>query len=112
MPSAHTFWAAGLGTTLLLATRAQYNKVALINASKYNVLEISAYIACIVSPLIAVERVLSREHTIMQAVVGLLLGVLYSIITWEPAVYLTNPISCSLDTVISCVAKGKKIPKN
>lgn len=111
MPSAHTFWAAGLGAALLLAARSQYNSLASMKLSKRNVLEASAYIACAAAPLIAVERVLSREHTMVQAAAGLLLGTAYSLAAWEPAARLSNSISRSLDSVSSYINKGKRALK-
>lgn len=91
MPSSHAFWAAGLGASLFLAMRSQHNRGLSVMPGS-TVLKASAYVTCFTAPLVAIERVFSKEHTITQITIGLLLGIIYTFLAWAPAAYLADAI--------------------
>ncbi|EFO64997.1 PAP2 dolichyldiphosphatase, putative [Giardia lamblia P15] len=108
MPSAHAFWAAGLSAALLLAAYSQYGRSLSIGTVRLTTLRVYAYIVCLMAPLVAAERIYSKEHTIAQVAIGLLLGTLYTFLVWIPMKWLTNIITCILDSIISYMTKDKR----
>lgn len=107
MPSAHAFWAAGLSAALFLAAHSQCSRSLSASTTKLAALRLYAYMACFTAPLVAAERIYSREHTIAQVAVGLPLGALYTLLVWGPIKWLSDTIACTLDSIVSRMAKDK-----